>query len=227
MFYDYYAFNLPNESTKDKFVSSTTVYRKKHFRWYRSKQDVLRSNNSKQKHEAKEIPHQAVMELFDMHYNRTPQKYFEEFYPLYPKSSSLLAPKYKVPYPSENFLGDWMTSDLIIHNRLLTKIFIGCDFELEVFNEINKMNEYPMIDAAPHQELRKDRLTEDLLLFLTNVRLRDVLKLKKHTYEVWTEEYAKNVEEVSKAVAVEELFVPELFNISSSTEGGSSNSSEF
>lgn len=228
MFYDYYAFNPPNESTKDKFISSTTVYRKKHFGWYRNRQKALKCN-FKPRNVAKEIPHQAVMELFDMHHNRTAQKYFEEFFPLYPKSSSLLVSKHKVSHSSESILENWLSrnSNAKAHNRLLTKIFIGCDFELEVFNELNNMNESPMIKEAPQQDLRKDKLTEDLLLYLTNIRLRDVLKLKKHSYEVWTEEYRKNIETISEEAVdgIEELFVPEMFKSSSDTDDEISSSS--
>lgn len=207
MFYDYYAFNPKSESSKSKFLSSATVYRKKHFPWYKNKQKVSRCDQHK--YEAKEIPQEAVMELFDMHHNRTPQRCFEEFFPLYPKSSSVLVNKYKVPNTSESCLGTWFSHlDRSSYARLLTKIFIECDFELKVFNELNQMNEFPMIEAAPKAELRKDKLVEDLLLFLTNIRLRDILKLKKTSYQVWTEEYEERMKSSSEELLkVEDLFV--------------------
>lgn len=225
MFYDYYAFNPPNESTKDKFLSSTKVYRKKHFHWYRKKQKACRYN-LRYIREGKEIPHKAIMELFEIHHNRTPQKCFEEFIPLYPKTSSVLLARYRVPYPSKVSLADWLTEIIRLpQKRFLTKTFLACEFELKVFNELNKMNEFPMIENAPQQELRKDKLVEDMLLFLTNVRLCDILKLKKSKYEVWTENYRKCAHISSEeSVKVEDLYLTQN-SLTSTSESNKSTDS--
>lgn len=159
------------------------------------------------------------MELFNIHHNRTPQQCFEDFIPLYPKSSSLLFGKYKVPYPSESFFKEWLQRlEQSPYKRLITRIYIECDVELKIFNEINNMNEYPMIPEPPKQDRPIDILMEDLLLFLTNIRLRDILKLKKNAYQVWTEEYARSIAKsnADDLYEIEALYMPQNKEMSSS-----------
>lgn len=221
MFYDY---SISTRHHKVKSKSSGSTYRKpassiKSNYWSPQKK---KCKDLEPKWTAKEIPRDVVMELFNIHQNRTPQKCFEQFIPLYPKSSSLLFGKYKVPYPSESFFKEWLQRlEQSPYKRLITKIYIECDVELKIFNEINKMNEYPMIPEAPKQERPIDILMEDLLLFLTNIRLRDILKLKKNTYQMWTEDYARSIAKsnADELLEIEALYMPE------NKEMGSSNSS--
>lgn len=175
--------------------------------------------NSKDKWEAKEIPREVVMELFDIHNNRTPQRYFEEFIPLYPKSSSLLFTRYKPTQRCESFYKEWFQrAEKSSYRRLITKAFIECDAELRAFSKVNKLNEYPMIAEAVKQERPRDILMEDLLLFFTNIGIRDILKLKKGMYQVWTEDNTDSLTKSNKdnALEVENLYVPENKEMSSS-----------
>lgn len=196
MFYDYYAFNPPNgPSTKNKFLSSAASYHEKHNFYWHKLEDKEYNGKSKKKCEAREIAPEAVMELFNMHHNKTPPQCFEEFIPLYPKSSSFLSPKGKSPKETISFTRDFLRDMYRLPNkRIINKVFIRCGVDLRIFNDINKMNEPPMIEEAPIQDLHKNMLVEDLLLFLTNIRLRDILKMKKKSFEMWNQESEKDLE---------------------------------
>lgn len=218
MFYGYYDVPRSNKTTvpsassyRTTVSNSTTQY---------SPQQSCRCRpsirSSKQKLQSQEIPRDAVMELFDLHQNRTSPKCFEDFIPLYPKSSSLLFGRYRAPRQSVSFFKEWLarlersTPNSI---RLIIKAFIECDVELKIFNEINKMNEEPMIPEVFIKQSRpQEILLEDLLLFLTNIRLRDILKLKKDHYQMWTEEYAKSLAKSDEEalLEVEALYVTEM-----------------
>lgn len=108
--------------------------------------------------------------------------------------------------------------------KLVSKVFRECEKEMKRFDAINCMNEPPMIpDEEGRRGVPTDVLAEHLLLFLTNVRLRDILKLKKSSYQEWSEEYARSLIEASKLEGfdgVEALYVleKEMSNSSSSAE---------
>lgn len=172
----------------------------------------------------KNIPQKTVLGLFNLHNNRTPPKHFDRFIPLYPKTSSFLIDNYLAPHPSANVLEECPP---IPDKKLLVKVFTVCRDELEAFNDLNRMNDHPMIEEE-HENVRqggvKWLLFEDVLLFLTNLRIRDILGLKKREYLLPTDEYFSGGPKVSASFSEEEVEVEVLYPAERDISSSSSSS---
>lgn len=134
MFYDYYVFTRRRESTREKLLALAAINKQDNrFRRDKTTKSSLQVKKKQHKQEIIEISRDAVRELFGIHHSRAPQKYvIGEYFP--PHCSNYNK-------PNECFFKEWLYKlDRSPYKRLLTKICIGCELDLKVFNAVNRMN---------------------------------------------------------------------------------------